>query len=112
MGGWRTASLDVPSGDTEHLRPVGRQDGVLRAWRRWGICAWGYGEHPLHVALVAIQRAGDHPAVLGGLNYVLGYTAAGVRRAPRAEPELRAYVRRDQLRRIRARAERLGRARP
>ncbi len=110
MRGWRTASLSITDGDTEHLRPVGRQDGVLRAWRRWGVCAWGYGEHPLHVLLVAVQRVGDHPPVLGGINYVLGYGAAAVRRAPRAEPELRAYVRRDQLRRIAGRGLRLGRS--
>lgn len=110
--GWRTASLDVPSGDTEHLRPVGRQDGALRAWRRWGACGWGYGEHPLHVVAVSVQRAGDPPPLLGGLSYILGYVAAALRRAPRAEPELRGYVRRDQLRRLGARARRLGRAAP
>jgi hypothetical protein len=110
MLGWRTRSIAAPDGDTEHLRPMGRQDGILRAWRRWGVCGWGYGEHPLHAVLVAAQRAGDHPPVLGGLNYIAGYAGAAVRRAPRADPELRAYVRRDQLRRIRARLERGGRA--
>jgi glycosyltransferase involved in cell wall biosynthesis len=106
MSGWRTASIEVPGGDPLHLRPVGSHDGVLRGWRRWGVCAWGYGEHPLHVLAVALQRARDRPPVLGSLNYVLGWATAASRRAPRAEPELRAFVRRDQLRRLRRRLAR------
>jgi hypothetical protein len=34
---------------------------------------------------------------------VLGWLAAAVARAPRAEPAVRAYVREDQLRRLRRR---------
>ena len=100
MRGWRTASLSTPEGDSIHLRPMGSHDGLLRAYRRWGVCAYGYGEHPLHVVLVGLQRLNDPPRVLGGLSYVLGWASAVVRRMPRAEPELRAYVRHDQLRRI------------
>lgn len=107
MHGWRTRSLSIPDGNPVHLRPMGQQDGLLRAWRRWGACAYGYGEHPLHVLAVAVQRAGDRPAVLGGANYVLGWAAAAARRRPRAEPDVRAFGRRDQLRRLRSR---LGRA--
>lgn len=106
MRGWRTASIEVPGGDPLHLRPVGSHDGVLRGWRRWGVCAWGYGEHPLHVLAVAAQRSGDRPRVLGSLNYIAGWASAALSRAPRAEPELRAYVRRDQRRRLRRRLTR------
>ncbi len=103
MRGWSTRSVDVASGDPEHLRPVSSHDGRLRGWRRRGACAWGYGEHPLHVVAVALQRAGDPPPLLGSLNYAAGWALAGVRRRPRAEPELRAYVHRDQLARLRRR---------
>ncbi|MDQ3729926.1 MAG: glycosyltransferase family 2 protein [Actinomycetota bacterium] len=109
MRGWRTASIAMPDGDPEHLRPMGSHDGLLRAHRRWGTCAWGYGEHPLHVMLVGVQRLCDRPAILGSLNYVLGWAIAGVGRRPRAEPELREYVHRDQLRRIRRRMGNLAR---
>jgi poly-beta-1,6-N-acetyl-D-glucosamine synthase len=108
MRGWRTASIELPGGDALHMRPVGSHDGVLRGWRRWGTCAWGYGEHPLHVLAVAVQRAGDAPPVLGSLSYVAGWVGAALRRAPRAEPEVRAYVHRDQLRRLRRRAGRIA----
>jgi poly-beta-1,6-N-acetyl-D-glucosamine synthase len=103
LAGWRTESFEIPGGDPMHLRPMGTHDGLLRGWRRWGRCAWSFGEHPLHVAAIAVQRIGDRPAGLGSANYVAGWLAAAVTRAPRAEPAVRAYVRNDQLRRLRRR---------
>jgi glycosyltransferase involved in cell wall biosynthesis len=108
MRGWGAGPLDLPSGPVEHLRPMGAHDGFARGFRRWGACAWAYGEHPVHVLLVAVQRARDRPAVIGSLNYVAGWALAALRRAPRAEPELRACVRRDELRRIARRVRSLA----
>ena len=104
MLGWRTEGGTADDEPVIHLRPMGSRDGALRAFRRWGECAYGYGEHPLHVALVGLRALPDPPRVVGGASYVAGWAAAALRRAPRAEPELRAYVRRDQLRRIARRA--------
>ena len=101
LAGWRTRSFEIPGGDPIHLRPMGTHDGLLRGWRRWGRCAWSFGEHPLHVAAIAIQRIGDRPPGLGSANYVAGWLTAAVARAPRAEPAVRAYVREDQLSRLR-----------
>jgi poly-beta-1,6-N-acetyl-D-glucosamine synthase len=103
LAGWRTESFVIPGGDPVHLRPMGTHDGLLRGWRRWGRCAWSFGEHPLHVAAIAVQRIRDRPAGLGSANYVAGWLAAAAARAPRAEPAVRAYVRKDQLRRLRRR---------
>lgn len=103
MRGWGTRSFAMPSEDPEHLRPMGSHDGQLRGFRRWGACAYGYGEHPLHVVLVGVQKMSDRPRIVGGLHYVFGFGLAALHRMPRAEPELRAWVRRDQLRRIRSR---------
>jgi biofilm PGA synthesis N-glycosyltransferase PgaC len=103
LRGWRTESFEIPGGDPIHLRPMGAHDGLLRGYRRWGRCAWGVGEHPLHAVAVAVQRLGDHPRGLGSANYLAGWAAAAIERAPRAEPEVRDYVRRDQLRRLRRR---------
>jgi hypothetical protein len=44
--------------------------------------------------------------VVGALNYVVGWGMAAAARAPRAEPEVRAYIRDDQLRRLRRRVAR------
>lgn len=107
LRGWEVRSAELRGGGPLQLRPMGRHDGLLRGYRRWGRCAWGFGEHPVHLLAVAVQRVGDQPPVLGSLNYLLGWTSAAMRRAPRAEPEVRAFVRRDQLRRLRRRA--LGR---
>jgi poly-beta-1,6-N-acetyl-D-glucosamine synthase len=100
LRGWITRSVDLPEGDPLHLRPMGVHDGLLRGYRRWGTCAYTYGEHPLHILAVAVQRLADRPPVLGSVNYVLGWMMAGLRRMPRAEPELREYVARDTRRRV------------
>jgi poly-beta-1,6-N-acetyl-D-glucosamine synthase len=106
MAGWRTATVEIPDGDPLHLRPMGSRDGLLRAFRRWGRGAYTVGEHPLHVALLTVRRLREPPVVLGALNYLAGWAHAALTRAPRAEPELRDYVRADQLRRVRARLPR------
>ena len=100
MRGWSTLG-DAGEEPVLHLRPMGAHDGAVRAFRRWGTCAYAYGEHPLHVLLIAARHARTAP--VGGASYLLGWAHAGLRRAPRAEPELRAHVRADQLRRIRRR---------
>lgn len=112
--GWRTASIAMPDGDPLHLRPVGTHDGLGRAWRRWGLCAWGSGQHPLHVLLVAAQRARERPMLWGSANYVFGYARAAVLRAPRVDPVLRQHLRHEQLVRIanRLRGRRRTRAMP
>ncbi len=95
--GWITKSFSPRTGDTLHLRPTGTHDGRLRAFRRWGRCAWGYGAHPLWVLLGAVRRSTLPPYVLCGANYWWGWAVAAVRRYPRAESELRAFGRREQL---------------
>ena len=110
LRGWRTESVPIPGGDPLHLRPMGAQDGLLRSFRRWGMAAYALGEHPLHVFPHGVQRMGERPFVIGGPQLPrLAGRSATLRRTPRAEPELRAFVRRQQLRRIGERVRRLGR---
>lgn len=106
LRGWRVCSFVPPDGEPLHRRIMGSYDGEMRGFRRWGQGAWAYGEHPLHLVLVGFQRAADRATPSGSLHYVAGWAWAGLRRLPRAEPELRAYVRQDQLRRIRLRLRR------
>lgn len=101
MRQWKTASVEVPDGRAIHLRQMGAQNGLTRGYRRWGECAYAYGEHPLYAGLMGLQRIADHPVVLGAVNYWLGFALAAVRGIPRAEPELRRFVRRTQSRRLR-----------
>jgi hypothetical protein len=104
MRGWGTAGGLPEDEPVLHLRPMGARDGALRAQRRWGACAYAYGEHPLYTLAMGIRQFPQPPRLVGGLSYVAGWGLAALRRAPRAEPELRSYVRRVQLQRLRRRA--------
>jgi|tagenome__1003787_1003787.scaffolds.fasta_scaffold20743292_2 biofilm PGA synthesis N-glycosyltransferase PgaC len=104
LHGWQTGPVAVPGGDPVHLRPMSSHDGLLRGYRRRGICAWSAGEPFLHVLLVGIQRFGDRPKGWAGANYVIGWSGAALRNVPRAEREVLDEVRRDTLTRIRRRA--------
>jgi poly-beta-1,6-N-acetyl-D-glucosamine synthase len=103
LRGWKTGSVTVPGGDPLHLRPMSSHDGMLRGYRRRGLCAWCAGEPFLHVVLMGIQRFNDPPRGLAGASYVLGWLDAAARRAPRAEREVLDEVRRETLGRIRRR---------
>jgi poly-beta-1,6-N-acetyl-D-glucosamine synthase len=100
MRGWRTAGDLLEQNPVLHLRPMGARDGPVRAHRRWGACAYAYGEHPLYALAMGVRQVPQRPRIVGGLSYVAGWALAALRRAPRAEPELRAYVRRAQLQRL------------
>jgi biofilm PGA synthesis N-glycosyltransferase PgaC len=106
--GWRTASLECPGGGALHLRATGSIDGLLRAQYRWGVCAYGIGQHPLWVALSATRRLGDRPYVLGAAAFLAGWAGAPLRRRPRAPEGVRAHGRREQLAILRGRARRVS----
>jgi hypothetical protein len=101
MAGWRTESFATPAGDQLHLRRMGSHDGVLRGYRRAGLAAWGYGAHPLQLIATAIVRMREPPPVLCGVHYLAGWAMGPLKRFPRAEPELRRFVRKENLRRLR-----------
>ena len=101
MHGWTTRTVAVPGPDTVHLRTTGSHDGALRGYRRMGSNAWSYGAHPLAVLLGGIDRMRERPRVAAGAAYVGGWGYAALKRFPRAEPEVRAMVRKEQLSRIR-----------
>lgn len=99
--GWRTESFRLAGGDTLHLRPTGAQDGVLRAYGRWGACAWGYGAHPLFVLLGVIKRMSWRPRVVGGAAYGAGYCWAALRGVPRVDSDVRSFIRQEEARQVR-----------
>lgn len=100
MSGWRTASFALAGGDPLHLRPTGAHDGRLRSWRRFGLVTYAYGAHPLHVLAVSIARVAKPPPVIGSVNFLAGWVGAWVRSVPRAEPDVRAFVHKEQLARL------------
>ena len=83
---------------------MGGHGPILRSFRRWGACSFGYGAHPLYVLLYAgILMRRRRPRLIGGVNFLIGWAAAGLRGAPRADARIRQAIQRDQLARIRAR---------
>jgi biofilm PGA synthesis N-glycosyltransferase PgaC len=104
MHGWRTESFEVPSGDPIHLRRMGSYDGLLRGYRRAGLCAYSYGAHPLYTGLAGLSRMADRPYLLCGANYLVGWLGAAVRRVPRAEPEVRRFARHENISTLKRRA--------
>lgn len=110
MCGWRSRSLALPEGDPLHMRPTGLHDGRLRAFRRWGTCAWCFGQPSFIVVAGGFTRVLERPYVLGGLNYVAGWALAGLRGTPRVDADVRAFVRGEKLRQVRAYLRRPSRA--
>jgi biofilm PGA synthesis N-glycosyltransferase PgaC len=100
MLGWQTVSFRPASGDPLHLRRTGSYDGLLRGYRRAGLAAYAYGAHPLYVLGSGVARLADRPRLFCGVNYLAGWTLAAARRVPRAEPKARAYMRRENMRRL------------
>jgi glycosyltransferase involved in cell wall biosynthesis len=98
--GWRTQSFALGGDDVVHLRRLGSYDGVLRGYRRAGWAAYAYGAHPAHLLASAAARLRDRPLGACAAAYLGGYAAAALRREPRAEPETRALVRREQRDRL------------
>jgi biofilm PGA synthesis N-glycosyltransferase PgaC len=102
--GWRTGSVVVSGGQPLHLRPVGTHGAILRSFRRWGECSYGYGAHPLQALYYGIKLGiTRRPRVIGGTNYLAGWLGCYARRAPRVDAELRRTVRREQLAKARSR---------
>ena len=59
------------------------------AFRRWGACAYAYGEHPLYALLMGIRQLPQcRPSSSAALSYVAGWMLAAL--APRAARRARA----------------------
>jgi poly-beta-1,6-N-acetyl-D-glucosamine synthase len=112
LHGWETESLEIPGRAPVHLRRMGTQQSILRSFRRWGACAYGYGAHPLYVAFYGARlMRRRRPRLIGGMNYFLGWALAVIRRAPRADPQLRKAVQEAQVSKARRRLTRARRDR-
>jgi glycosyltransferase involved in cell wall biosynthesis len=102
MKGWKTRTYTDKV--CLHHRPIGTaQDGALSARFRTGVKDYSFGGHPLWECLRTVYQMTRRPYVLGGLALGAGYLWALVRRANRPiPPEMVAFRRREQMRRLRS----------
>jgi glycosyltransferase involved in cell wall biosynthesis len=112
MLGWKARSIDTPELAIKHLRQMGSSHkSVYHGRRRWGRGQYFMGTHPLYLLGIAGYRMAERPWVLGGLNILIGYLGAALRREPRytdADPEFRRFLHAWQLDELQRRL--LGRA--
>lgn len=100
MKGWRTRSFKEKS--FFHHRPLGTAErGVLAASFSYGQKDYFLGGHPLWELFRVSYRMTKRPYIADGVALGLGYGLAALRRLDRAvSPELMAFHRREQMRKL------------
>jgi glycosyltransferase involved in cell wall biosynthesis len=109
MRGWKTQTFTERV--CQHHRELGAaQHGALGARFRDGVLDYMLGSHPLWELFRTAYQMTRSPRVIGGLSLLAGYTSAMARRVERpVSPELVAFRRREQMRRLHALIARLPR---
>jgi poly-beta-1,6-N-acetyl-D-glucosamine synthase len=102
MKGWQTRTFTEKV--CVHHRVIGTaQQGRLKARFATGVKDYSVGNHPLWEASRALYQMAAPPLVLGGIALFAGYSLATLRRTSRpVSPELVAFTRQEQLRRLRS----------
>jgi glycosyltransferase involved in cell wall biosynthesis len=91
LRGWHTRSLSDLA--FYHHRGLGARDGARRQWEAQGQMAHFLGYRFSYLALRALWRGRKEPAALA---MVSSFLAAKRRHEPRADDDVRAYIRRQQ----------------
>jgi glycosyltransferase involved in cell wall biosynthesis len=101
MKGWQTRSFTEQK--FTHLRETGTAEkGVLSARFRNGVKDYAIGNHPLWELCRAAFQMTKRPFLLGGLAVLTGYFWSTIRRLERpVKPDMVAFERREQMRRLR-----------
>jgi hypothetical protein len=102
MKGWKTRTF------TEkvclHHRKIGSAGhGPVKAKYRTGALDYALGGHPLWEIFRTVYQMTKEPYIIGGLALLSGYVVAGIKRVERPiSPELVAFRRGEQMRRLRS----------
>jgi len=100
MKGWKTRTFTEKI--SHHHREMGTaQHGILKSRFKYGAKDYAFGNHPIwEVSRTAYQMT-QKPMVIGGLTLLAGYIWAFISRANRpVSPELIAFVRKEQMQRL------------
>jgi biofilm PGA synthesis N-glycosyltransferase PgaC len=100
--GWSTRSFrDL---HLVHHRPTGTTDGLWGGLVKYGRANYICGYHPLFMIGKCVRRLGQKPPVLGSFALMYGYLTGYLKRIPQVDdPVAIAYLRRQQLNRLRGR---------
>lgn len=95
MLGWIAESVDLASVSFVHLRPQGAsQKGIWTGRFRAGFGHYFMGTSPLYYLGVAIYMLPAHPAVIGSLAMLWGYSTSWLKGLPRYDDiEFRSFLR-------------------
>ena len=98
MLGWMAESLNDEALRFVHLRPQGASHkGIWTGRTRAGFGQYFMGTAPLYYLASAAFRAFEHPALIGSVAMLWGYTRSAVRRLPRyGDVEFRRFLRQYQ----------------
>lgn len=100
MKGWKTRTFTDKV--CLHHRQIGSAGhGPLKAKFKIGSLDYALGGHPVWELFRTVYQMTNKPYVVGGLTLLAGFLAASIRRAERSvSPELVAFRRREQMRRL------------
>jgi poly-beta-1,6-N-acetyl-D-glucosamine synthase len=100
MKGWKTRTFTEKV--CYHHRPIGTgSSNSLGAWFRHGRKDYFLGGHPLWQVFRAFYQTKNKPYLLGGFLLFVGYAWAGICRRERpVSPELMAFHRKEQMKRL------------
>jgi poly-beta-1,6-N-acetyl-D-glucosamine synthase len=101
MHGWTVRT--IPSLEVRHHRRTGTAaQGKLKALFRVGCQNYVNGYHPFFMFARCLYRMSEHPVLVNGLTMLLGYLWAATVRLPREVPDdIRQFLRREQMARLR-----------
>jgi len=86
-------------------KPTGSADGAWRNAFKNGRANYISAYHPAFMVAKCVKRSLDRPILLGSLALISGYLSGYLKRIPRpADPQIVAYLRQQQVRRLLGRA--------
>jgi len=100
MNGWKTRTFT--SKVCRHQRLIGTAgNSRLSARFKYGMKDYAFGNHPLWQCFRTTYQLTRKPLIVGGGALLAGYMWAAIRRLPKpVSPELIAFVRREQMERL------------
>jgi poly-beta-1,6-N-acetyl-D-glucosamine synthase len=99
MLGWSTRTF--PELKLLHFRFTGAADGAWKDSVKNGFANYVTGYHPIFMLVKCLKRLGSRPYLTGSIGLAWGYLRGYLKRASRVQdPDLIAYTRSQQLRRL------------